>query len=386
EFVRSMILDLLTLILIWAAVGLIVWYLLLKLIPKNFLAWFGGAIILTLIVLAFSDPNDQTIGAIWNIISLPLSPLGFSLALILFSFKAFNFKEGFRVVNGRYVVAAFLILWVASTPIIARTLVSWREQAVRLAYEAQQEVCSDICPVDVFESAPLARVVGMVVLAQNMDRVTPPNEFPSRVNSDAGSLDPMLVSQLGSAAGLYLEIAGTPGNNLQFMYVTAGPVVGDEEEELNKEISLREFLVGFGIPREAIIIEDQGSNVRDAVLDVEDYLDDTGRLTPEGVPSRDANRIVLVAPALIMRRAALSFEEEDIEVVAWPTNLYGISEPTIDDDVLAALSDLVPSAEALRLTTRYWNELLTSFYYLLRRWLPGFDVRWDEIVEIIPRQ
>jgi hypothetical protein len=32
-------------------------------------------------------------------------------------------------------------------------------------------------------------------------------------------------------------------------------------------------------------------------------------------------------------------------------------------DRLARLADLVPTVGALQLTTRYWNELLTSFYY-----------------------
>lgn len=376
-----MILNLLTLILVWAAVGLVIWYILLKFIPRTFLTWFGGAILLTLIVWSFIEPNDETIGAIWNIISLPLTPLGFSLALLLFSLKGFSFKEGFKSANGRYVAIALAILLVSSVPLFARTIVNQAEQAVRQAYDAQRGICDDVCPVDVPETAPLNRVIAMVVIGENMDVVTLPHDFPSRVDSNL-ALDPVLVSQLNSAADLYNQLRQSGSSPVVFL--TSGPVFGNDEEEAQKEQRLRQFLTSRGIPVEVIRVDDSGMDVHRAVSEFNEFLGERGLLTDDGVPLSD-DRVALVAPALAMRRAALTFEKEGIQVVAWPTNLYGSSEPTNDDDTLATLSDLVPSAEALRLTTRYWDEVLTSFYYFLRGWLPGFDVRWDEVVEVVPQ-
>ncbi|MBE7380896.1 MAG: YdcF family protein [Leptolyngbya sp. SIO1E4] len=371
-----MVLTLLTRILVWAAVGLIIWYVLLRFIPRAFLTWFGGAIILTLIVLAFIDPNDETIGTIWKIISLPLTPLGATVGLLTFALV-----DGFKKVKGRQVAVALAILVVASVPLFARTLVNQAEQAVRVAYETQQGICADVCPADIPTDIPLSRVSLMVVLGENMDVVTPADDFPSRVDRGV-EIDPVLVSRLNSSATLYQRLRQNGSN--PSVLVTAGPVFGDDEEEAQKEQRLRQVLTAGGVPPEVIVIDDTGMDVRATVREVEDFLEERNLLTDDDVPQRNANRIALVAPAIAMRRTALTFENEGLQVVAWPTNLYGSSETTGDDDTLALLSDLVPSVEALRLTTRYWNEVLTSFYYFLRGWLPGFDVRWNEIVELVP--
>ena len=376
-----MILDLLTLILVWAAVGLIIWYVLLKFIPRNFLTWFGGAIILTLIVWSFIDPNDQTIGAIWKIISLPLTPLGASISLLLFSLNGFSFKEGFKAASGRYVAIALTILVVCSVPLFARTIVNQAERAVAEAYAAQQEICEEVCPTDIPTEIPLSRVLAMVVVGENMDVSTPPNEFPSRVDSTT-LIDPLLVSRLTSSANLYARLQENGSSPL--VYVSAGPVFGDDEEEAEKERLLRRFLTQNGIPPEVIEIDDTGMDIHEVVDEVEELLEERGLLTDDGLPQSPTDRVALVAPALTMRRAALTFENEGLEVVAWPTNLYGGTGEPIED-TLVLLSELAPSVEALRLTTYYWNEILTSFYYFLRGWLPGFDVRWNEIVELVPQ-
>jgi uncharacterized SAM-binding protein YcdF (DUF218 family) len=87
-------------------------------------------------------------------------------------------------------------------------------------------------------------------------------------------------------------------------------------------------------------------NIHGAMRDVRGLLEERGILPNPDLPQRDTQRVALVAPALAMRRAALTFEKEGLQVIAWPTNLYGSSSPT--GDTLAKLSDLVPSVEALR--------------------------------------
>lgn len=370
-----MVLALLTRLLIWAAVGLIIWYVLLKFIPRNFLTWFGGAIILALIVLSFIDPNDQTIGAIWKVISLPLTPLGASVLLL-----AFSLTNGIKKVNGRQVAIALLILVLSSVPLFARVLVAQAENAVAEAYEVQQGICEDVCPTGIPTDVPLSRVVTMVVLGDNMDVVIPPEEFPSQVDSDL-TLNPVLTGRLTSAADLYQRLrrnGSTPS-----VFVTAGPIYGNADERAQKEQTLRQWLTRNGVPADAIVIRNTGMDVQRTVREVRRYLENQNLAPSRSAPQRESSRIALVAPALSMRRAALTFENDDLQIIAWPTNLYGSSAPT--GDTLARLSDLVPSVEALRLTTRYWEELLTSIYYFLRGWLPGFDVRWNQVVEVVPQ-
>ncbi|MEM6519265.1 MAG: ElyC/SanA/YdcF family protein [Cyanobacteria bacterium P01_D01_bin.71] len=369
-----MILELLTRILVWAAIGLLIWYLLLRLIPRNFLAWFGGAIILTLFVLAFIDPNDETIGSIWRIISLPLTPLGLTVLLLIFALAE-------KKIKGRYVGVALTILLVCSVPLFARFIVNQAEQAVQQAYDAQRELCNEVCPIDIPTSTALSQVSTIVVIGENMDYVSPLEDFPNQVDQNV-EFNPALISRLNSTAGLYQRLVARGSN--PFVYVTAGPIYGNDEEEAAKEETLRQILISGGVPREVIIIDDSGMDVHRAMRDVREFLEERDALGSGETPQRESQRIALVAPALSMRRAALTFENRDLQVIAWPTNLYGLSEPT--GDTIARLSDLVPSAEALRLTTRYWNELLTSIYYFLRGWLPSFKVRWGEDVELVPEE
>lgn len=369
-----MVLELLTRILVWAAMGLFIWYVLLKFIPRSFLTWFGGAIILTLFVLSFIDPNDETIGSIWKIISLPLTPLGATIGLLILALAE-------KKIKGRYVGVALAILIVTSVPLFARTIVNQAEQAVREAYLVQQGICEDVCPTGIPTTIPLSQVSVEVVLGENMDVVTPVEDFPSRVDREV-ALDPVLVTRLDSAARLYNRLRAN--GSTPFVYVTAGPIYGDAEEEAAKEEELRQVLINGGVPREVIFIGDAGLDIHRAMRNVREFLEERGTLEDEATPQRNSQRVALVAPALSMRRAALTFEKGGLQVIAWPTNLYGSSSAT--GDTLARLSDLFPSVEALRLTTRYWNEVLTSFYYFLRGWLPSFNVRWNEIVELVPEE
>ena len=381
-----MVLNLLTRILVWAAFGLLIWYFINKIIPKNFLTVFGGAIILALIFLSFAFTGDPTISAIRRIISFPLTPLGLTITILLFSFRDVSFENGFKKINGQWVAIAFVILVVSSLPLVARVLVNQAEQSVQRAYAEQQGICQDVCPADIPEAAPLGQIVGLVVLGDNMDAVRTPAELSSRIEntvtpSPAASLSPILLSRLDSASRLYGRVQQAGG--APFVMVTAGPVVGNSERRTQKEQVLRQVLINNGVPDAAISVNRNGLNAREAMKDAQDLLEERGQLDGEGTRQLNSNRVAIVAPALTMRRAALTFEEGDLQVVAWPTNFYGSEFST--DDTLALLSDLVPNVEALRLTTAYVEETTALVGYFLRGWLPEIDSQWSEIVELVPQ-
>ena len=381
-----MVLNLLTRILVWAAFGLLIWYFINKIIPKNFLTVFGGAIILALIFLSFAFTGDPTISAIRRIISFPLTPLGATITILLFSFRDVSFENGFKKINGQWVAIAFVILVVSSLPLVARVLVNQAEQSVQRAYAEQQGICQDVCPADVPAAAPLGQIVGIVVLGDNMDAVRTPAELSSRVENTvnpgpAASLSPILLSRLDSASRLYGRVQQAGGS--PFVMVTAGPVVGNSERRTQKEQVLRQVLTGNGVPDAAISVNRNGLNARETMKDTRDELEERGQLDGEGTRQINSNRIAIVAPALTMRRAALTFEEGDLQVVAWPTNFYGSDFST--EDTLALLSDLVPNVEALRLTTAYVEETTALIGYFLRGWLPEIDSQWSEIVELVPQ-
>ena len=381
-----MVLNLLTRILVWAAFGLLIWYFINKIVPKNFLTVFGGAIILALIFLSFAFTGDPTISAIRRIISFPLTPLGATITILLFSFRDVSFENGFKKINGQWVAIAFVILVVSSLPLVARVLVNQAEQSVQRAYAEQQGICQDVCPADIPEAAPLGQIVGLVVLGDNMDAVRTPAELSSRSEntvtpSPEASLSTILLSRLDSASRLYGRVQQAGG--APFVMVTAGPVVGNSERRTQKEQVLRQVLINNGVPDAAISVNRNGLNAREAMKDAQDLLEERGQLDGEGTRQLNSNRVAIVAPALTMRRAALTFEEGDLQVVAWPTNFYGSEFST--DDTLALLSDLVPNVEALRLTTAYVEETTALVGYFLRGWLPEIDSQWSEIVELVPQ-
>jgi uncharacterized SAM-binding protein YcdF (DUF218 family) len=376
-------LNLLTLVLVWAAVGLFLWYLFNKIIPKSFMTVFGMGILLALIFASFAFPTDETIGTIWHIISFPLTPLGAAITILALSFKQMSFKDGFKN-NGQYVAIALAILVIASMPILANLLVYRAERAVQDAYDLQQGICQDICPATIPDTAPLGAIDSLVIMGDNIDNPNSPLELRSRsertdVDQPSSDLSPILVGQLNSAAQLYQRIRASGAN--PFIVVTAGPIAGSDEEQQEKRRAIRQVLEGNGVPIDdgTLFLEDYGLRARSTMLKVRDILEEKGLLGDDVT-----RRIVLVAPALTMRRAALTFEKDDaLEVVAWPTNFYGRNVST--EDLLVLLSDLIPNVEALWLTSAYWNEFLTTVYYFLRGWLPHVDVRWSEIVELVPR-
>jgi uncharacterized SAM-binding protein YcdF (DUF218 family) len=367
-----MLLVLLTRLLIWAAVGLLIYWVLLRFIPRNFLTWFGGAIILALIVLSFIQPTDQTIGAIWQVISLPLTPLGASILLLAFSLGG----KGLKNVNGRQVLIALLILLFSSIPLIARSLANQSEQAVAQAFANQRALCADICPT--IDPVPVSLVSAILVAGDNVDGQATMGILPSQVDVDT-QINPELAARLNSAADLYGTLRAQGAD--PFVVVTAGSVVGTAEERAARDQLIRQRLGARGVPDEVIQVQPTGMDMYRAAIDLRTFLQERG-LYRADVPNREATRVALVAPALTMRRSALTLEQQGLQVVAWPTDLFGLSAPA-PGDTLARLTDLVPNVEALRLTTRYWEELLTSIYYFLRGWLPPFNVQWSEVVETV---
>lgn len=377
------ILNLLTRLLLWLLIGYLLWWVLKKFIPVGFLTWLGGAILLLMVASVFIAPGNKPLSPLWQVVdtfwqvaSFPLKPLGTTITLLIVALA-----NGIKKVEGRLVLIALAILLVTSTPLVARTLVNQSEGAVQRVYQSQKKLCSDICSVD---QVPLNLARSMVILGNNADEGAS-STLPSQIDAEV-QLDPMLVSRLNSAAEVYRRI----GAGQALVTVTAGAL--DSTSDAGKRIDqlIRQRLIGAGIPAGNIQINSTGMDIRQVVQSQKNYLKDQGLFIPLSGKvgrqternNREANRVVLVAPAMTMRRAALAFENEGLQVVAWPTELY--STPGLKRaSKLARLVDLVPNVAALRLTTRYWDELLTSVYYYLRGWLPSFSVQWDQVVETL---
>ena len=365
-------LALLTRVLLWASVGVFIWYILTRIIPKKYLAWFGGAILLLLLVVSFLDPNDGTSRVIWQIISFPLSPLGGSIVLL-----GAALSEGTKSAKGTLVAIALSILLVSSIPLFAQLLVSDAERSVRNAFVERSELCEGVCRIGEVPDANPAEVSAIVVLgdSEDIERAT----IISDETSTDISLNTVLAPRLIYAADLYQQVIQARGA-APTVIVTAG--IDDDEAQ---QETIRRILSANGVSSADIQIEDTGLNIQGTSRRVEDFLQDqqiiANRDVRREVGTQDDPRIILVAPAILMSRAALTFESRDLEVIARPTDFY--TTPSLaEGDLLERLPILLPSVDALQLTTRYWNELLSSLYYFLRGWLPDFNFGWDRSIEI----
>ena len=363
-------LVLLTRVLLWATIGLLIWYILTKIIPKQYLTWFGGVVVLTLIIASFADPNDETIGTIWRVISLPLTPLGATVLLL-----GSAISDGLEKVKGRQVAAALSILLITSLPIFSRYIVNRSELEVREAFANRAAQCAEVCPADVI-GGQLNRAGAIVVLGDDLGSSRETLAFQSATDQAYNS---NLVPRLIYAAQLYSEARQAGAN--PFVIVTADPG-GDGETSQRTRSNIRAVLTSNNVPADAIAFESTGLDVRSTAREVDEFLEES-----QVIPARNNRnestdaRVVLVAPAMTMTRSALTFEEVGMQVIAKPTDFYA-ANPWSGNDTFSRLPDIIPSVDALQLTSRYWDEVLTSTYYFLRGWLPGFDFGWDPSIEV----
>jgi len=367
-----MILVLLTRILLWASVGLLIWYLLTKVIDPKYLTWFGGVILVLLLVASFAAPDDNTIQVIWRILSFPLTPLGAAILLL-----GVSLSDGVKKVKGNPAAIALAILLFSSIPLSSQWLVSEAEQSVRTAYRQRAAVCDEVCrDTAIAEQGDLGEAAAIVVMGDRTELAVPDTSI------DDASINAVLAPRLIYAANLYRQARNR--NAAPTLFVTAG-IGGNNETANNQRQLIRNILVNSGVFVDDIQVETTDYNIRETAERVENFLQNNriiaARNTRRSEGTINDPRIVIVAPAIVMSRAALTFEKMDLEVVAKPTD-FKTADFTTSGDVLEKLPEILPSVEALELTTRYWNELLNSLYYFLRGWLPDFNFGWDSSIEI----
>jgi uncharacterized SAM-binding protein YcdF (DUF218 family) len=317
----------LTRVLLWLLVIVVLWYVLLQLLPRVYLTWLGGVILATFIVLAFLEPTDPTAATVWYVLSLPLRPLGLALVLLVLGVKG-----GLDEVKGSQVAAALLILLLGSTPFLPH----------RLTREIERDA------LDLAAEESTAGSTAIVLLGWNTTRRVALPEGESQIQlGDRGEL-------LSEAVRLY-NAGAAPR-----VIVSAGRRRDVEDAQGRRIVEandLQTLLADRGVPSESTIVEGSGLDARSSAEGVRQILEERGL----------GDRVVLVASAIQMRRAALSFAELEFEVVPRPALFYARQLRGADGDV--QVEDFIPSVEALSLTTQLTDEYLARIYYFLRGWL-----------------
>jgi len=335
--------ELLTRILLWLLIALIVWYVFIQFIPRAYLTWLGGLIVFTFVLLAFFNPTSGTVAAVWSIISFPLKPLGLVIFLLLTSLR-----EGTKKIAPNQVVAALIILFLASMPIVAYWLAGQAEGAV----VDTQALRANPTRIDNIRS--------IVVLGDATSPGDPSFRSRVQVNNVEDGFNNSLASRLFYAGRLYNDQVAQGNNPL--VVVGAGPQLqGRADEDLGLSVqAIGDILMEVGVPNDRILIETEGVDLFSTITNIREALIDRGFN-----PATDD--ILLVAPVLNISRAVSAFARQGIDALPQPTDQFAFQ---LDDgDLVANVSDLIPNVDALALTTRVVDEYLTSVYYFLRGWV-----------------
>lgn len=419
------IFSLITQFFLWAVLGSLLWYLLLRLIPPFWLTILGGMLVFLLITLLFRNAGGGTIGVIGDLL-LPwlFTPLGIVLILWLTTLIGIR-KGGILAVSMLTARIALPLLLLASLPFVATLLT--RE----LELEALHEV------------HPLPDVAGpLVLLADNATR---------HANFSSGLELPNQVQVMDNRIPYTAEFyQSRMKKDFPLIVCVATNNDGNWEPEVqaaeDTAIALRAHRSGIAeaeilrIRKDAItrtqLVPPDGSSHE---VERQPYcaganLRQIGERVKELVQgNQPPNRLVLVGSALEMSRAVLTFERLGLEPIARPTNFYTFAVPdpppteseatcaaanpvrlrgkrgdgsfaqsTEGDGVPTApigndpatrerppcvpipetpprppwprptIDALIPSATALAQTTRALSEYLTSIFYFLRGWISPF--------------
>ena len=361
--------ELLTQIIILVGVFFLIRFLFWTLIPRAYLGWLGIVVLLLIMAMVFLSPDNRTAGILWGILSFPLRPLGLSLILLGYGVSRPQsvYLAGPRKLAAiplAQILAAFLILLITSLPLTAYFLTAQTEQRSALEL-SQRPVTSD--------------VEAIVVLGDGTLPSDPVYRIRTQLSNAANGLSVALESRLTFAAQLYS--AQSCVSNCPLIIVSAGPQALLARPGVTATDAINAFLGRMGVPAEQIIIDTEGFDPRSSALSIRRILlgesgvdcsiysvcDDGSIQELPTTRSTVVVPVVLVAPAILIRRATSTFTDVGFNVVARPTDFYVFQ---IQGGLrLAALTDLIPNAEALAITTRVIDEYLAWMYYFMRGWL-----------------
>jgi len=324
--------PIITTILLWVLIVVALWYVLTKLISKKALARIGIVLLLLIIILAFFNPNDGFGSTWWKLLSLPLKPLGLGIALL-----GFTLREGMKKVNGQFVMGAFLVLLIGSTPLLASALAQWS------ALNINQNAATG-------QKMPPATIV---VLARGTTKIAlvPRREVQLTEKGDRLLATSQLYAQevfFGRSPQVIISSGRRPGIPL-------------EQPNAIEASDVRVVLNRFGIPLPQLIPEPKGVDVRTSAEAVVKVLQEK---------NLQNQPILLVTSGLEMRRAIGTFSQLNIRVFPNPTDFIpGNLKPVNFNNIV--LEDIIPNVDALVLTSRIVDEYLVRVYYFLRGWQGG---------------
>mgnify|MGYP000008644782 CR=1 FL=1 len=249
-----------------------------------------------------------------KLLPLLLSPIVVVLALVL---------VGAWRRSRSILVAAALLLWTLSTPVIADTLLRAVEgHRVRL------------------DAATMPKADAVVVLSGML----------THVQGEKG-----LVSEWGEAADrLFGGLELMQADKAPRLVLTRGLLPWQGKIRAEGEI-LREIAIAAGVPAEKILLTAPAMNTADEAVGVRQLLGGTA----SGSTFGPTPRILLVTSAFHMPQSKALFERQGLTVIEYPVDLRV-------DETRGAPMKYLPDSEALDRSDIAVRELLGRLYYGLR--------------------
>ena len=354
-----MIFSLLTRLLLWLLIVGIGYAILLKWLPQKYYTWLGGIIIFVLIASNFWNPGTVIVTDLWRLLTAPLTPLGLSACLILSGML--YFKDNEMQKPGKSLLwSGFAILVIFSIPIVAYSMATYAEWDLIIQAQERASMCQSPCP-----GMSLQNVRAIVLLGQDTTETIKPNgastaqttiEYqPIQLRDRGNSLFytvQIFWSEIAEKRDPLVLVTG--GYRFQVLPNT-GPAPPSEAEDI------AQLLEELGVHPSNLRPISQGNNLYRSAVEVKKILTDQGL---QGTP------VLLVTSALQMRRAQLTFTQLGVPTLARPTDFITL-QPRVNWRQIR-LYDIIPSAEALSLSSQVTNEYLATIYYFLRGWLSPF--------------
>ncbi|MBE9032479.1 YdcF family protein [filamentous cyanobacterium LEGE 11480] len=384
---------LLTQVLLWILVALAARFILLQALPKAFL----GSLVLVLLVVVtaltfFSGtPQAGVLGEIWNLISVIFNPLAVILILLGIVWRDAD-KKGLTNTSKWFLRVGVIALLLMSMPLVSNFLLQRTEsEALQIARAESVALPAGARRVIVLMGQDTTRL-------QVRPRIEDAPEPPKPRKAGSGILKPapplkestytMLTQQAqltehGDRILYAAKLFEQEGGSAPLIVVTAGQYPGRprksgetrESASAARDIS-RILQTQLGIPGDRILEDSNSSTVQASAANVRKLLD-----------KQEINygaQLMLVTSALEASRTNLTFQNEfasngqPIAVLSRPTDFYmlpakeALSARAKGADVIErrlALRDFLPSVDSLEMSTRLFNETLTSMYYFLRGWV-----------------
>jgi len=251
-----------------------------------------------------------------KILPIFLMPLGLVSLLLLVAFVLLRRKK-LRSAAG-VIILALAVLWTASTPFVAGRLYRHMES---------------FYPPVPMENVPVRNC--LVVLGGALGEVSPP-----RLEFDMGEA----VDRVYKAAALYRA------GKAPVVIVTGGYQPWSASKTPEADL-IRGLLIEWGVPGEAILLEGKSRNTRENALFSKNIMD--------SISCEDA---LLVTSAAHMPRAAAAFRSVGMSVTPVSTDVRALKQ------VVPALMNFLPSADALEMTSNGIREWLGQQVYAWKGW------------------